>query len=430
MSLKVLRQKHADLARESQALFDKAAADKRPLTDDEKKRDDAIAGEMETVAGDLARAERNLERQRGLAPAEDGNAVVVDAAARAAAAEPRFKTFGEQLVAVYNAAHGTGDRRLVAAASGASEGVPSDGGFLVQTDFSGEIIKRVYEMGAIASRIRKIGISGNANGLKINGIDETSRANGSRWGGVRAYWAAEADTVTATRPKFRQLELNLKKLFGLFYSTDELLADASALESVARQAMAEEFTFKLEDAAIRGTGAGMPLGILNAPCMLSVAKETGQLANTIVIENIVKMWARMWGRSRLSAVWLINQDIEPQLYTMGQTVGTGGQPVYLPPGGLSAQPYATLMGRPIIPVEYCPTLGATGDIMLTDWSQYLAIDKDGVRQDVSIHVRFLQDEQVFRFIYRYDGQPTWNAALTPFQGTNTQSPFVRLDTRA
>ncbi len=46
----------------------------------------------------------------------------------------------------------------------------------------------------------------------------------------------------------------------------------------------------------------------------------------------------------------------------------------------------------------------------------------------SIHVRFVNDESVFRFTYRCDGQPAWNAPLTPFKGTNTLSPFIALDT--
>jgi HK97 family phage major capsid protein len=71
--------------------------------------------------------------------------------------------------------------------------------------------------------------------------------------------------------------------------------------------------FMTEDAIVEGTGAGQPLGILNSPALISVAKETGQAAATIVKENVDKMWSRMWARARKNAIWLINQDIEPQL---------------------------------------------------------------------------------------------------------------------
>ena len=192
----------------------------------------------------------------------------------------------------------------------------------------------------------------------------------------------------------------------------------------------EEFGFKVDDALINGNGAGQPLGILSSNCLVTVAKESGQAASTVVVENIVKMWARMWARSRQNAVWLINQDIEPQLYTMSLSVGTGGVPVYMPANGVSGSPYSTLFGRPVIPIEQCQTLGTKGDIYLADFSQYLIIDKGGMDSATSIHVRFIYDETVYRFVLRIDGQPIWNSALTPYKGSSTLSPFVALATRS
>jgi HK97 family phage major capsid protein len=115
---------------------------------------------------------------------------------------------------------------------------------------------------------------------------------------------------------------------------------------------------------------------------------------------------------------------------MGITIGTGGSPVYMPPGGASVAPYGTLFGRPVVPVEYCSTVGDVGDVVLADFSQYVTIDKGGMQSASSIHVRFLNDEQVLRFIYRVDGEPTWKSPLTPFKGSNTLSPFVTLAARA
>lgn len=104
--------------------------------------------------------------------------------------------------------------------------------------------------------------------------------------------------------------------------------------------------------------------------------------------------------------------------------------MFLPPGGLSQSPYATLYGRPVIPVEYAATLGTVADIILADFSQYLTIDKGGLESASSIHVRFIYGENTFRWTLRNDGHPLWSAPLTPFKGTNTQSPFVVLATRA
>jgi HK97 family phage major capsid protein len=425
MTIKALRQKRADLIREAQTAFDAASAESRGLNEAEAKRDDAISAELGDIDGQIERAERQMERQRSLtgstAFAEPG----------AGGKKEGFESFGHMLGAVHRAAvsHQV-DPRLIEASLGANEAVPSDGGYLVETDTTSELLKRTFEQSAIAARVRKLPISARSNGLKMNALKDNSRANGSRWGGVQGYWLGEGDTLTPSRPKFRQMELNLKKLTGLIYATDEMLQDGTALQAVINEAFPEEFAFLLDDAIFEGSGTAKPLGFMNAGCKIAVSKETGQAAATILFENITKMWARLTARSMKRAEWWINQDAMPQLMALSMVIGTGGVPVYLPPGGLSGSPYGTLMGRPVIPLEYCETLGTEGDIVLVDPSQYVMIDKGDIQQASSLHVAFLTAEQAFRFIYRVDGQPVDDKPITPFKGTLTQSSFVTLATRA
>lgn len=424
--------KREELRLKAVALIEKAQAEGRFLSEDEEKQLKTYEDEMKKWDETINLA-RNLIGDEGAKPKNTPEPIRHDPAKdNPMDGKKGFKSFGEQMLAVYRAAcpSGSVDPRLtVRAASGLSESVPSDGGFLVQQDFVGELLKRTYQTGVLASRCRKIPLSTNANGLKINAVDESSRANGARWGGIQAYWENEADQLAGSKPKFRTMDLSLKKLTGLCYVTDELLQDAAALESVLMQGFAEEFGFKVDDAILNGNGAGQPLGILNSDSLVAVAKESGQAAGTIVVENIVKMWSRCWGRSRQNAVWFINQEIEPQLYTLRLMTGDNGVPVYMPANGLADKPYSTLFGRPVIPLEQCSALGTKGDIILADLSQYLLIDKGGINAASSIYVRFLYDESVFRFIYRVDGQPVWNKPLQPYKGSGTLSPFVALADR-
>jgi HK97 family phage major capsid protein len=458
-SLKALKQKAADLAKEADAIFAAAAAEKRNLTDEENKRDDEISAEFEKLSADIQRAERHQARLRTMdftgrdsAPADANAIAAARAAVRGGVHTPgeRFASLGEQMLAVAAAdrkALGQQDPRLVwfdgtgvSAATGLSESVGSDGGFMVETQMADVMLRPVFEGGEIASRVTRIPIGPNANGISANGVDETSRATGSRWGGVRAYWTGEADAITASQPKFRRIKMELDKITAACYVTGELLKDSTALEAMIRMAFSDEIAFKLEDAIVQGTGAGAPLGYLNAGSLVTVSKETSQVAATIVAENILKMWIRMPARLHRSAVWLCNQDIEPQLHQLNvkiknvagsENVGGIATPtvIYNPPG-TNGSTVGTLMGRPVIPVEYASTLGTVGDIQLVDLSQYMLIDKGGVEGQSSIHVRFLYDETCFRFIYRANGMPIWNSAVTPYKGTNTQSPFVALETRS
>ncbi len=418
-----MKAKREDARLKAMAVLNKAENEDRYLSEDEQKEIDGYEKDIRSWDESISRAERLL----AVEPEDRGveNPEVKPSPTKTE--EKRFNSFGEQLMAAYRAAAPGGriDERLTTrAASGLNETNPSDGGFLVQQDFVSELLKRTYETGILASRVKRIPITTNSNGLKINAVDEDSRANGSRWGGVQTYWESEAAELTGSKPKFRQMDLSLKKLTGLCYATDELLQDASALESVIRQAFAEEFGFKIDEAILSGSGSGEPLGILKSGALVTVAKETNQ-TDKITVENLIKMWNRLWARSRANSVWYINQELEPYLYTLK----LGDKPVYIPAGGLSEKPYGTLFGRPVVPLEQCSAAGELGDIILADISQYLMIDKGGVKAASSIHVRFLYDENVFRFIYRCDGQPIWNKPLTPYKGSSTVSPFVGLAKR-
>jgi HK97 family phage major capsid protein len=345
-----------------------------------------------------------------------------------------FRSLGDFLQAVARSetpGYGIDSRLQQRAATGLGESIPSDGGFLVNTDFAPDLIGSAFEGGSkLANLCNRMQISANSSGIKLPCIDETSRANGSRWGGVLSYWTNEAAEKIASRPKFRQMELVLQKLIGLCYTTDELLQDSSILETVVRQSFIDEIGFRIDDAIVQGNGAGMPLGILNSGCLVTVAAEAGQRADTIIWENVVKIWKRMPARNRANAVWLINQDTEDQLYSLSLSVGTGGIPVFMPSGGASNAPYASLFGRPIMPIEQCSTLGDLGDILLADLGAYILADKGAIQTDVSIHVRYIWDESCYRFVYRCCGQPMYASPFTPYKGAaNTQSPFVTLQAR-
>lgn len=425
MEIKELRDKVSLLWKELETMKKKNEAEGVQATPEERSKANGMLDEIDELENQISNIELN-ERTKKMEDKIKSSRSLQRTDITDVRQNRGFKNMGEFLQAVVNyyVEGNVIDQRLTRAASGMSESVPADGGFLVQTEFAAELLKRTYTTGQVVSRCRKIPVGVNSNGLKINAIAESSRASGSRWGGILGYWLAEAGSKTASAPTFRQIELNLKKLIGLCYATDELLQDSAALESVINQAFPEEFGFLLDDAAINGTGVGQPMGVMKAPCLVTVGRNTGA---TVLTEDIIAMWAQCYAPSRQNAVWFINQDVEPKLYVMSLAVGTaGGQLTYMPPGGLSNAPYATLMGRPVIPIEQCQSLGTSGDIILADMSQYIIIDKGGINSASSIHVKFTTDETTFRFVYRVDGQPWWAKALTPFKGSKTLGPFVVL----
>jgi HK97 family phage major capsid protein len=393
-----------------------------------------VADKVERVVGEVAEMKKSLAKPRY----QDGR---VPAEPRDRAEENRwtFKSLGDFAHEVKQSGitGGPTDRIRKAfgsplvqkSATGMGELIGSDGGFLVPPDFSTKIFERLYDDNELLKKTDSYTVTGN--GMVFPRNNETSRANGSRWGGVRAYWRQEGTAGTSSKPTFGQLSLNLHKLFCIAVVTSELMEDTgSILNAYLNRAFASEIAFQVGDAIVNGNGAGQPLGILNAPALVTVDKESGQAAATITHANIVKMWARRFGNSK-NYVWLVNRDTTPQLNMLAMATGTySGVASYLPPGGLSGTPYATLLGAPVIETEFNATLGTVGDILLVDLSQYVTITKGGVDAQTSMHLYFDRDEQAFRVTYRVDGQPWAASALTPYKGTATQSHFVALQTRS
>ena len=210
--LKEARQRVADLraedlrlASEGHALYAAAQKEGRDLTSDEikaeqalSKREGQLEKDMTEAQADLERAERANERERRMGTERDGNTEAAERALGGGANpwaalamkegrsgakisgrlpfEDTIRThdmtgFGDQLQAIYLASvpGNRSDPRLIpspagtfgpgpmrASVSGLSEGVPTDGGFLLQPEYAAGILTKMYSMGEILSRVEKI----------------------------------------------------------------------------------------------------------------------------------------------------------------------------------------------------------------------------------------------------------------------------------
>ena len=311
------------------------------------------------------------------------------------------------------------------------DGPGSEGGFLLQSETSMDLMTNSFNNGEVTRRCSKRTITGS-DSLEIIGIDETSRADGSRGGGIRVYTDAELDQYTSSNTKLAKIKVEPERLTGLCFVTDKLLKNAVFLGQELNQLFREEFQFKVQDIIFNGNGAGMGLGITVADCLVAIAAESGQLAGTIVTENILKMFAR-WLPLGMndSLAWFANRNTFVQLFTLTYDIGTGGElaRLFIPPtmpGG-----NGSMLGLPVVFIEQAQSLGTKGDIVLADMSQYVAADYGNIDEASSVHLKFDYGQTTFRFTYYFDGQPRWKSALTPYKGTgDTVGPFVSIATRS
>jgi HK97 family phage major capsid protein len=307
--------------------------------------------------------------------------------------------------------------------------VPSDGGFLIPEILRSELLRVALEQAVVRSRARVVPMESLTVPYPM--LDSTSNAS-SVYGGVVGYWTEEAGTLTESAPTFGRIELAAKKLTLYSEIPNELFSDSIiSLQQFMNESYPEALAWFEDVAFTDGNGAGMPLGYMNAPAAVSVAKESGQPAATIVWENIVKAYSRMLPSSIARAVWVAHIDTFPELATMALSVGTGGSAVWIgtPAADGAGAPPMTILGRPVIFTEKVSSLGGAGDINFVDFGYYLIGDRQAMQAQTSTEYKFGNDKTAVRVIERVDGTPWIKTAITPRKGSNTLSPFVKIAAR-
>lgn len=317
-------------------------------------------------------------------------------------------------------------RRTALKNAAASSGEPASGGFLVPEAFRAELLQLSLESGIVRPRARVVPME--TARVVYPMLDVTSHAD-NVYGGVQGYWTPESGQMQDVAATFGRVALDAWKLTAFANVPNELIQDSAlAFEAFIRSAFPEALAYFEDDAFTNGNGVGQPLGWRSAEATVVVAKESGQPADTIVWENIVRMYARMLPQSLSRAVWVVSPDVFPELATMALSVGTGGSAIWLN-NGVSGPP-ATILGRPVVITEKVPSLGNQGDISFVDLGYYLIGDRQALTVESSPHYRFQNGETSFKFVSRVDGRPWLKSALTPRNSGPTLSPFVQLAERA
>jgi HK97 family phage major capsid protein len=345
-----------------------------------------------------------------------------------------FENIGEIMSALYRKSKGEGfDERLrplqIKAAAQIGETVPSEGGFMIPTQFVERALNEDLMDTVILQLCDRQLMTVNDMTVPAFQDDDHSATHpfGITWGQI----AEGASFGTTQGTPFRSLNLSAKKSGALFLVNNEWLADSSTgvrqrLENIWKASL----RWYIEDLLWAGTGAGQPLGALNSDGAVSIPIESGQANNTIVVENIVNMWARLRPGSHSRAVWACNATVFPSLATLSLAVGTGGAPVGIlqTNASIAGSPATSIFGRPLHLNEHLPSIGNSGDLVLLDPLLYLLGDRQQITLDASPHLKFDYDQTVFRASARIDAQPIYNSPLTPKNGA-TCGWLVKVDDR-
>lgn len=348
--------------------------------------------------------------------------------AMGAAIDNEFANSAEYFQAIWhNKDHGAENTaRLKRVRAAFSSTVPSEGGFLVPETLRSELLRVALETSIVRPRARVIPME--TMRVPFPAIDSNTNVS-SVYGGIVGYWTEEGAALTASQAAFGRVVLDAKKLTAYTEVPNELVSDSvMSFQAFIDEIFPEALGFYEDDAFINGSGVGEPLGFLNASAAIEVAKESGQAADTVVWENIVKVYARMLPSSLGRAVWVVSHDVFPELATMALSVGTGGSAIWLNNGAVG--PPMSILGRPVIVSEKAPSLGNAGDVNFVDLGFYLIGDRQAMSATSSAHYKFGNDMTAYRVIERVDGRPWLQTAITPKNNGATLSPFVKVAERA
>lgn len=427
----VLVQERADLIKKVGGVIDASEKEGRGLTDDEKTAAKADHDRIDAINGllDVMGRQRDLER---LAVVPDDGRVQV--AAPNAENDPMmgFYSAADFASAVRSAGLPGGklDHRLISPGQARFQAAPSTyhqesgtaEGYMVPPAIRDSIWEIALSDEDLLGLVQPEPTESNSVELIA---DETTPWAST---GIQAKWRAEASQMSPSKLATNARQVRLHELYAFVLSSDELLSDAPRLNARLTKGAARAIQWKSAQAIMYGTGAGQPLGWFTGTSLVSVAKEGSQVSNTLVAQNVLKMFSRLLVGPGSRPTWFMNRDVVPQLVDLK----IGAEPSWKGQNeGLQSAPSGLLLGYPIRFTEQCQTLGTKGDVQLVDLSGYYATVKsgEGVRFDTSIHLYFDYGIQAFRWTFRLGGQPYLSAAVAAAHGSATKSHFVCLDTR-
>ena len=418
-----LRKKLADLKGKGLAILDGADREARDLTDIEVESYEKIEAEITETQAAIVTAEANAERRRTMEALPTSAALSNVVHDLDPGQTHGFKSIAEFALAgrMAGAPGGVRDPRLKAAPANTHTGGAATGeGFEVPPQFTNDIFEVVQQLDDIGGLTDEEPTSQR----EVKTLADES----TPWGasGITARWRSEGAPMAPSKAALQPRTVPLHELYAFVQATEELLEDSPRLEARLTRKAGEAIAWKKGDAIINGSGSGQPLGWMNSPAQIVVAKETGQAADTLNATNILKMFSRHLVVPGDKPFWLANQDIVPQLATM--TIGD--QPIWMPPNGLMDAPGGMLLGRPIKFSEHAKTLGDKGDLQLISGKGYYSLRRDGAAKFArSIHLWFDYGMEAFRWTFRFGGQPHLSAPVEPANGAGTKSHFVALAER-
>lgn len=249
----------------------------------------------------------------------------------------------------------------VALRNALSEGVDSDGGYLVPDEFEQTLITALAD----ESTIRGLAtvIQTTSGDRKIPVVASTGAAS----------WIGEGKNFTEGNDTFDQKALNAHKLGAFIKISDELINDSAFnLEAYLAADFARRINATEEEAFVNGTGQGQPTGIFH-PTEGGATANTTAKAGEITADELIDLHYALRAPYRKNATWLMNDTTVKQVRKLKDSTGQ-----YLWQPALTVGTPDTILGRPVATSVFAPEIKAGArTVAFGDFSYYWIADRQG-----------------------------------------------------
>lgn len=218
---------------------------------------------------------------------------------------------------------------------------------------------------------------------------------------------------------FGQKEVDGYKVGGFVPVCNAVLEDSDIdLMNELLAGIGEAIGYALDKAIVYGTGTKMPVGIVTAIAgdstiatknIVSIPSTTTGKALFVAILKATKALNNKYARGGVS--WVMNRNTKIDLMAEAAEFDATGAVV------TSVNNAMPLAGGEIVELDFIPD----GTIISGYYLLYLLAERAGIQLATSEHVRFIEDQTVFKGTARYDGKPVFNDAFVAI-GINGTTP--------
>ncbi len=236
-----------------------------------------------------------------------------------------------------------------------------------------------------------------------------------------AVWTEACAILNELAFGFNQIEVDGYKVGGFIAICNATLEDSDLnLASEIMDVIGQSIGYAADKAILYGTGRKMPIGIMtrlaqtaqpenwnaNAPAWADLHEKnittiTGKTGIELYQAMVLASGNAKSNYSRGGLTWVMNETTKAQLVAQAMSVNAAGAIVS---GQGSTMP---VVGGDIVTLDFVPV----GDIIFGYFDLYLLAQRAGAQLAQSEHVRFIEDQTVFKGTARYDGVPVFGEAF-------------------